>query len=78
MARYGVPANAILPGWIETEMTAGGIADPKFQANVLPRVPMHRWGRKEDFAGIAAYLMSDGSRYHTGDSFVIDGAYTIF
>ena len=78
MARYGVTANAILPGWIETEMTAGGIADPKFQANVLPRVPMRRWGRKEDFAGIAAYLMSDGSRYHTGDSFVIDGAYTIF
>jgi NAD(P)-dependent dehydrogenase (short-subunit alcohol dehydrogenase family) len=78
MARYGVTANAILPGWIETEMTAGAIADAKFQAHVLPRVPMRRWGQREDFAGIAAYLMSEGSRYHTGDSFVIDGAYTIF
>lgn len=78
MARYGITANAILPGWIETEMTAAGIADPKFSAAVLPRIPLRRWGRKDDFAGIAVYLVSDASRYHTGDSFVIDGAYTIF
>jgi len=78
LARYGITANAILPGWIETEMTAAGIADPKFSAAVLPRIPIRRWGRKEDFAGIAVYLASDASRYHTGDSFVIDGAYTIY
>jgi hypothetical protein len=78
MARYGVTANAILPGWIETEMTAAGIADPKFAGAVLPRIPLRRWGEKEDFAGIAVYLASEASRYHTGDSFVIDGAYTIF
>mgnify|MGYP001613499264 CR=1 FL=1 len=78
LARYGVTANSILPGWIETEMTAAGVADAKFSAAVLPRIPLRRWGRKEDFAGIAVYLASDASRYHTGDSFVIDGAYTIF
>jgi NAD(P)-dependent dehydrogenase (short-subunit alcohol dehydrogenase family) len=78
MARWGVTANSILPGWIETEMTAGGIADEKFAGAVLPRIPMRRWGQKEDFAGIAVYLASEASRYHTGDSFVIDGAYTIF
>lgn len=78
MARYGITANSILPGWIETEMTAGGVADPKFSGAVLPRIPIRRWGQPEDFGGIAVYLMSDASRYHTGDSFVIDGAYTIF
>lgn len=78
LARYGVTANSILPGWIETEMTAAGVADAKFSAAVLPRIPLRRWGQKEDFAGIAVYLASDASRYHTGDSFVIDGAYTIF
>jgi NAD(P)-dependent dehydrogenase (short-subunit alcohol dehydrogenase family) len=78
MARYGVTANSILPGWIETEMTAAGVADPKFSGNVLPRIPVRRWGQGSDFAGIATYLMSDTSQYHTGDSFVIDGAYTIF
>ncbi|TDR89675.1 hypothetical protein EV668_2510 [Enterovirga rhinocerotis] len=77
-ARYGITANAIVPGWIETEMTAGKIADERFSGNVLPRIPHRRWGTGDDFAGIAAYLMSEASRYHTGDSFVIDGAYTIF
>ncbi|HEX8166783.1 MAG TPA: SDR family oxidoreductase [Beijerinckiaceae bacterium] len=78
MARHGVTANALLPGWIETGMTAAGLADPKFTGNVLPRIPMRRWGEPRDFAGIAVYLASDESRYHTGDSFVVDGAYTIF
>ena len=77
-ARYGITANAIVPGWIETEMTASKIAEPKFGGNVLPRIPHRRWGRGDDFAGIAAYLASDESRYHTGDSLVIDGAYTLF
>jgi hypothetical protein len=78
MARWQVTANSILPGWIESDMTAAAIGDAKFSAAVLPRIPLRRWGKKEDFAGIAVYLMSDASAYHTGDSFVIDGAYTIF
>lgn len=78
MARYQVTANSILPGWIESDMTKAAIGDEKFAAAVLPRIPLRRWGRKEDFAGIAVYLMSDASSYHTGDHFVIDGAYTIF
>ena len=78
LGRYGVTANSILPGWIETEMTAAGIADAKFARAVLPRIPARRWGRTDDFGGIAVYLASDASRYHTGDSFVIDGAYTLF
>jgi len=78
MARFKVTANSILPGWIESDMTAAAIGDAKFSAAVLPRIPLRRWGTKEDFAGIAVYLMSDASGYHTGDHFVIDGAYTIF
>ena len=45
---------------------------------MLPRIPHRRWGRGDDFAGIATYLLSDASRYHTGDSLVIDGGYTLF
>jgi len=78
LARHGVTANAILPGWIATEMTAARVGDPRFEAAVLPRIPLRRWGDGKDFAGIATYLASDASRYHTGDAFVIDGAYTIF
>ncbi|CAN0002444.1 unnamed protein product [Phaeothamnion confervicola] len=78
LARYGVRANAILPGWIATDMTEASQASQKFNDNVIGRVPIRRWGQPEDFAGVAVYLASDASRYHTGDQFIIDGGYAIF
>jgi NAD(P)-dependent dehydrogenase (short-subunit alcohol dehydrogenase family) len=77
-ARYGVTAHTILPGWIETAMTQGAFAVPKFADNVMKRIPVRRWGRPEDFAGIAVYIMSDASSYHTADTFLIDGGYFSF
>ena len=77
-ARYGVTANAILPGWIETDMTAGLTANEKFVAATMPRIPMRRFGKPEDFGGIAVYLMSALSSYHTGDCLLIDGGYSKF
>lgn len=78
-ARHGVRANALLPGWIRSDMTAGAQSWDKFNEKVIMgRVPMRRWGEPDDFAGLAVYLASDTSRFHTGDSFVIDGGYTIF
>jgi len=77
-ARYGIRANSILPGWIATDMTAGLQKWDTFNEKAIGRVPMRRWGEGDDFAGIAVYLASDASKFHTGDSFVIDGGYTIF
>lgn len=77
-ARYGIRANAVLPGWITTDMTARLQGWGKFEEKVIGRVPMRRWGERQDFAGIAVYLASDASRFHTGDSMVIDGGYTIY
>ncbi len=77
-ARHGIRANAVLPGWVETEMTGGMFGNEKFAAAVKPRIPMRRWGRPEDFGGIAVYLMSDASGWHTGDSILIDGGYLLF
>ncbi len=78
LARHGVRANTVLPGWIETDMTANATSNPKFQDNVLPRIPVRRWGKPADFGGIAVYLMSSASSYHTGDSFLIDGGYSLY
>jgi NAD(P)-dependent dehydrogenase (short-subunit alcohol dehydrogenase family) len=78
LARHGVTANAILPGWIKSDMTAGIMGNDKFVANVMPRIPVRRFGEPEDFGGIAVYLMSKASSYHTADTFVIDGGYTAF
>ena len=77
-ARHNVRAHAILPGWIETDMTQRLTTNDKFRGNVMPRIPMRRWGCGDDFGGIAVYLMSPASRYHTGDTFVIDGGYSLF
>ncbi len=77
-ARYGVRANAILPGWIATDMTQGAQANQTFTDRVISRVPARRWGEPSDFGGVAVYLASDASKYHSGDSFVIDGGYAIF
>ncbi len=77
-ARWGVRANAILPGWIATDMTAGAQAAPAFAEKVIPHVPARRWGEPADFGGMAVYLASDASAYHSGDTLVIDGGYSIF
>ncbi len=78
LARYGITANAILPGWIKSEMTERVMSDDKFVGAVMPRIPMRRFGVPEDFGGIAVYLMSGASSYHTGDLFMIDGGYALF
>ncbi|MEM6660926.1 MAG: SDR family NAD(P)-dependent oxidoreductase [Pseudomonadota bacterium] len=77
-ARYGITANAILPGWIETDMTENAIGNEKFAQNVGARIPVRRWGKPADFGGIAVYLMSDASAYHTGQCIQIDGGYWRF
>lgn len=77
MARYGVRSNAIIPGWVETDMTERAQANPDIEKAVTARIPMKRWGKPEDFAAIAVYLASDGSAYHTADTFLIDGAYAV-
>ncbi len=77
-ARYGIRANTILPGWIATELTEGSQGSDVFNTKVIGRVPFRRWGEPEDFGGIAVYFASDASKYHTGDSILIDGGYAIF
>jgi len=78
LARHDIRANAVLPGWIETPMAEPLLAWDRFKERVLPRVPLRRWGDPADLGGIAVYLASDASAYHTGDVILIDGGYSIF
>lgn len=77
-ARYGVRTNAIEPGWVETDMTGGLQSNDKFTQAVLSRVPQRRWGKPEEFGGIAVYLASEASSFHNGDTIRLDGGYSIF
>jgi NAD(P)-dependent dehydrogenase (short-subunit alcohol dehydrogenase family) len=76
LARHKIRVNSILPGWIETDMTEKSMGNAKFAEAVMPRIPVRRWGRIEDFGGIAVYLASEASSYATGEQFLIDGGYT--
>jgi NAD(P)-dependent dehydrogenase (short-subunit alcohol dehydrogenase family) len=78
LAKYKITSNAILPGWVESDLTNDLYKNDKFQEKVISRVPLKRWGKGDDFEGIAAYLMSDFSSFHTGDEILIDGGYTQF
>ncbi len=77
-ARHAIRANAVLPGWVESDMTAPAFGWDKFVANVMPRIPMRRWGTPADFGGLAVYLASAASTWHTGDVITIDGGYHSF
>lgn len=78
LGKHNIRANAILPGWTRSDMTAGLQGWEAFNTKAIGRVPVRRWGEPEDFAGIAVYLASNASSFHTGDAIVIDGGYTIF
>jgi NAD(P)-dependent dehydrogenase (short-subunit alcohol dehydrogenase family) len=78
LGRHRISVNSICPGWVRSEMTENAQSWDKFNDNVISRVPMKGWGDGEDFAAIAVYFASEASRFHTGDTLVIDGAYTIF
>ena len=74
----GITANAILPGWIETELTAGAKRDmPDLNDRVLARTPQKRWGKPGDFAGLAAFLASDASAFVTGTAIPVDGGLSV-
>lgn len=78
LARYDIQVNAIQPGWIVTEATAPAQEHAPLNEVILRRTPARRWGTPEDLEGIAVYLASDASRFHTGDSLRVDGGYSVF
>jgi 3-oxoacyl-[acyl-carrier protein] reductase len=70
-ASRGITVNALAPGFIETDMTAGLSAEMKTE--LLERIPLRVLGRAEDVAEGALYLASPGARYVTGQVLAIDG-----
>ncbi len=75
-AKYNINVNAIAPGYIVTDLTAKLKADKDFDAWVLSRAPMARWGNPEDLAGAAIFLASNASDFVTGQILYVDGGWT--
>ncbi len=78
LARYRIRANAILPGWTETDMIAPITTNERFVTNAIQRTPVRRWGTPEDMGPIAVYLADPANVFHTGDSLVVDGGYAVY
>lgn len=78
LARYQIRCNTIVPGWIETDMTAMGRQNEKFLENTTKRTPLRRWGVPRDLGPAAVFLANPDNLFHTGDAIVIDGGYSIF
>ena len=72
-----IRVNAIAPGYIDTDMTSGGLRDPVWGPVWKDMTPMRRAGTATDIGAAALYLCSAASSYVTGEVLVIDGGYTI-
>lgn len=77
-AKDGIQVNAVLPGWIQTDLTDGARAQvPGLNDRVIARTAAGRWGQPQDLAGIAVFLSSAGSDFITGTAIPVDGGYSI-
>jgi len=77
-AKDNIQVNAVLPGWIDTDLTRRARADVAgLHERVLARTPAGRWGEPDDFAGIAVFLASPASDFLTGTAIPMDGGYSV-
>jgi len=77
-ARDNIQVNAVLPGWIDTDLTRQARQQvPGLHDNVLRRTPAGRWGEIDDMSGVAVFLAGRGSDFVTGTAIPVDGGYSI-
>ena len=72
-----IQVNAVLPGWIDTDLTRQARKDVSgLHERVLERTPTGRWGRPDDHAGIAVFLAAPASDFVTGTAIPVDGGFS--
>jgi 2-deoxy-D-gluconate 3-dehydrogenase len=77
-ASDNIQVNAILPGWIDTDLTRKARVElDGLNERVLSRTPIGRWGRPEDLQGTAIYLATAASNFVTGVALPVDGGYSV-
>jgi len=77
-AKDNIQVNAVLPGWIDTDLTKRARAEVSgLNSMVLMRTPARRWGTPDDLSGIAVFLASKASDFITGTAIPVDGGYSM-
>jgi gluconate 5-dehydrogenase len=72
-AKLGLQCNAIAPGYMETELNKGLMANPDFNKWICGRTPAGRWGKPEELVGAAVFLASPASGFVNGQMLAVDG-----
>ncbi|MDP1792652.1 MAG: SDR family oxidoreductase [Acidimicrobiales bacterium] len=78
LARHQIRVNALVPGWTITDLARGGYESDKFREATVRRTPVRRWAEPTEMGPVAVYLADPTVTYHTGDTLVVDGGYTVF
>lgn len=76
-ARYGIHVNSIAPGFIGTEINEEERKDEELMGKMLKKIPLRKFGNPKDVSSLALYLSSKQAEYITGQTFVVDGGFTI-
>jgi NAD(P)-dependent dehydrogenase (short-subunit alcohol dehydrogenase family) len=77
LARFGIRANALLPGWMEIDTHPEMRENERFVEVTTQRTPIRRWGTTDDLRNAIVFLADPANPFHTGDTIVVDGGYTI-
>jgi len=73
-----IQVNAILPGYINTDLTRQARKDiPKLEQSIIDRTPLGRWGEPDDLSGTAIFLASRASDFVTGVALPVDGGFSV-
>ena len=78
LARHAIRVNALLPGWTLTDLAAPAYASERFRDVTTRRTPVRRWADPAEMGPAAAFLADPAATFHTGDSVVVDGGYTVY
>ena len=78
LARHQIRVNALLPGWTRTDLASAGYEWDRFREATISRTPARRWAEADEMGPAAVYLADPRVTFHTGDTLVVDGGYTVF
>jgi hypothetical protein len=78
LARHHIRVNSLLPGWTKTDMATANFGSDRFRSATINRTPVRRWADPSEMGPAAVFLADPAITFHTGDSMVVDGGYTVF
>jgi NAD(P)-dependent dehydrogenase (short-subunit alcohol dehydrogenase family) len=78
LARHKIRVNALVPGWTLTDLSAPAHEWDRFREATIARTPVRRWADPDEMGPAAVFLADPEVTFHTGDTIVVDGGYTVF